>query len=66
MDDFVRCKYCNDIKRWEGDPPLPYPIRFGHEGLEEIHCGYEGAPSPRFRFICPRCSNNGAGVKGEG
>jgi hypothetical protein len=51
----IQCRYCHDIIRWDGDAPLPEPLRLGDKGLYELHCGYDGAPSPRFTFTCPVC-----------
>jgi hypothetical protein len=51
----LKCRYCNDLVRWDGNAPLPEPLWYGDKGLYELHCGYEGAPTPRFTFICPVC-----------
>jgi len=51
-----KCWYCKGLHGWSGDAPLPYPLLLGMRGLIEAHCGYDGAPSPRFSFICPVCS----------
>ena len=56
----VGCRYCLGLQRWEGDAPLPFPLTIFDKGLTELHCGYDGAPSPRFRFECPICTANGA------
>lgn len=50
------CNYCGDIKSYEGDAPLPEPLKMVMYGMVEHHCGYEGAPSPRFTFRCPHCN----------
>ena len=49
----MKCRYCNGLKRWHGDSPIPEPIGICDVGLKEHHCGYEGATSPRFSFSCP-------------
>jgi hypothetical protein len=54
----VGCRYCLGLQRWEGDAPLPFPLTIFDKGLDELHCGYDGAPSPRFRFVCPICTAN--------
>ena len=61
---FVMCDYCNNIKFYEGDAPLPDPITLGTIGLTEHHCGYKGAPSPRFTFKCPYCNGEQHEPKG--
>jgi len=49
------CHFCNDIREWEGDAPLPYPLTIWTQGVVEHHCGFEGAKPPRFSFRCPEC-----------
>ena len=57
------CRYCGGLKRWNGDV-LPEPLRLGEVGILEAHCGYDGAPSPRFSFVCPVCNDGyAAGAK---
>jgi hypothetical protein len=51
------CRYCGGLKTWTGDAPLPPPIVLGYRGLTEIHCGHDGAASPRFTFWCPVCGS---------
>ena len=59
------CRYCGGLKRWNGDV-LPEPLRLGEVGILEAHCGYDGAPSPRFSFVCPVCNDgHTAGAKAE-
>ena len=59
----VGCRYCLGLQRWEGDAPLPFPLTIFDKGLTELHCGYDGAPSPRFRFECPICTANATGER---
>lgn len=51
------CFLCGGVKRYKGDAPLPSPLTISSEGLKENHCGYKGAPSPRFEFECPLCTS---------
>ncbi|MHA1942627.1 MAG: hypothetical protein ACW97P_13065 [Candidatus Hodarchaeales archaeon] len=56
VDPVVRCKHCGDIAHWEGNAPLPKPLTITTKGIVEHHCGYIGAPAPRFTFNCPKCN----------
>ena len=57
MDDPKnKCWYCDGLEKWEGDAPLPAPLRMGDVGLDVKNCGYPGAPTPRFSFQCPVCN----------
>ena len=50
-----KCRYCDGLKQWYGNAPLPRPLVIGDKGLTERHCGFEGAKWPRYEFLCPIC-----------